>query len=552
MLNTRNESFVRLLLLSAQAAVSEAALPIATLVAVGVLGHHHDPGHKPSPPPSAAVASSTGTTTATPSEVVAAFAAVEAVLTFVANITNFLVVVTMAQLTKARSHGDARAVRLRGLLALGVAGGLGVTLAGVVYALRTPLVQELYALSPAVRHLVPPYLPWRLGCLPLLFVQRACAGILGGCHRLGMLTVLQVLNAAAYALAVYVAAGVLHKPLSHVGAAIFATQVPSTLAFLLGAAKALRSEQRDATSGKNSSKGKGKHDSDTGRPDQAPEPAAGTATTRRGCCPAVVVEYLSKSGDLVVRSVLLQATVFALSIGAGHLGTHTLAAHQVLIQLWMVTSYVVDGTADVATMVGAHLVARGDGVRMRRLTWRLGLVAGVTGAVASIVFFAAEAPIQRLFTSDMAVRHALAEAWPVLAGFQLVNALVFFLDGAVFAFQAFSFVRNVMLVGFFVLFLPAFLAALLHWHAWLGLWIAKGLLNSWRCGTAMAYVLAIGLPGLSRRGGSEDKTVTSVATDAAAATLAAPAPSVFATGIQQHHGDDDMGTEKQPLLTEPP
>ena len=45
-----------------------------------------------------------------------------------------------------------------------------------------------------------------------------------------------------------------------------------------------------------------------------------------------------------------------MSVFAGNLGTSALAAHQIAIALWMITSYVCDGFADVGTMVGAKLL----------------------------------------------------------------------------------------------------------------------------------------------------------------------------------------------------
>ncbi len=44
---------------------------------------------------------------------------------------------------------------------------------------------------------------------------------------------------------------------------------------------------------------------------------------------------------------------------AGRLGTATLAAHQVVAQLWMLTSYVVDGFAVAGTVLGSRLASLG-------------------------------------------------------------------------------------------------------------------------------------------------------------------------------------------------
>ena len=53
----------------------------------------------------------------------------------------------------------------------------------------------------------------------------------------------------------------------------------------------------------------------------------------------------------------MQATFFlALSV-AGQLGTASLAAHQVVAQLWLLPAYVVDAFAVAGTVLGSRLVA---------------------------------------------------------------------------------------------------------------------------------------------------------------------------------------------------
>ena len=52
-------------------------------------------------------------------------------------------------------------------------------------------------------------------------------------------------------------------------------------------------------------------------------------------------------------------TFFLAMAVAGRLGTATLAAHQVVAQLWMLTSYVVDGFAVAGTVLGSRLASLG-------------------------------------------------------------------------------------------------------------------------------------------------------------------------------------------------
>ena len=51
----------------------------------------------------------------------------------------------------------------------------------------------------------------------------------------------------------------------------------------------------------------------------------------------------------------MQATFFIALAVAARLGTATLAAHQIVAQLWLLTSYVTDGFAVAGTVLGSRL-----------------------------------------------------------------------------------------------------------------------------------------------------------------------------------------------------
>lgn len=54
----------------------------------------------------------------------------------------------------------------------------------------------------------------------------------------------------------------------------------------------------------------------------------------------------------------VQATFFIALAVASRLGTAALAAHQIVAQLWLLTSYVVDGFAVAGTVLGSRLVSQ--------------------------------------------------------------------------------------------------------------------------------------------------------------------------------------------------
>ena len=178
--------------------------------------------------------------------------------------------------------------------------------------------------------------------------------------------------------------------------------------------------------------------------------------------PARLARLGSVSGDILIRSVLLQAIFTSfLFLGAG-LSTVELAANQVLLQFLYVTAYALDGFAFAAEA----LVAQALGARRRALLRRASVVTSGWGLVSVIGMSAAFAlfggAIVDLMTTASEVR---AEArrylgWMVAA--PLVGVAAWMLDGIFIGATQTRDMRNMMVVSFaayvtaVVVLLPAF------------------------------------------------------------------------------------------------
>lgn len=112
-----------------------------------------------------------------------------------------------------------------------------------------------------------------------------------------------------------------------------------------------------------------------------------------------------------------------------------------------------------------------------------------TGACIGGVFMAFRIGIVATFTSDPETASALpTRLWALLCAFQVVNGATFVYDGLLYALQAFAFVRNVMLTGTLLVFVPVLVGLLRADGTLFAVWAAKGALNVWRCATAAARV----------------------------------------------------------------
>jgi Na+-driven multidrug efflux pump len=70
--------------------------------------------------------------------------------------------------------------------------------------------------------------------------------------------------------------------------------------------------------------------------------------------------YLRDGSNMLVRSALLQTSFIVVTVAMARLGAATLAAHQIVLQVWLLTSYVVDGFAAAGTVLGSRLSGRKD------------------------------------------------------------------------------------------------------------------------------------------------------------------------------------------------
>lgn len=160
--------------------------------------------------------------------------------------------------------------------------------------------------------------------------------------------------------------------------------------------------------------------------------------------------FLWVQADLFVRTLTLVLTLGAATTLAARLHVvHELAAHAILLQLWMLVAYGVDGFAYATeTTVGTWL-GRGDAAAARSsalaaLLWGTG-----TGIAFALAYAAGADGIARLFTRDPAVQSVVRSLTWVVALSQPVNAVAFVLDGILIGATDTRYLRNAMLLSSF-------------------------------------------------------------------------------------------------------
>ncbi len=199
----------------------------------------------------------------------------------------------------------------------------------------------------------------------------------------------------------------------------------------------------------------------------------------------------SVNGDILIRSVLLQAIfVSFLFFGAG-LGDVRLAANQVLLQFLHITAYALDGFAFAAEAI----VGQAVGARALPVLRRGAVLASLWGAAAcagmALAFALWGGAIIDLMATAPEVREAARAFLPWMVGAPLVGCAAWMLDGIFIGATRTRDMCNMMVVSALIYFAIApFLLAAFGNH---GLWMA--LLISF---VTRAATLGLRYPALER------------------------------------------------------
>ena len=191
---------------------------------------------------------------------------------------------------------------------------------------------------------------------------------------------------------------------------------------------------------------------------------------------------------LLGRTLFLLAAQFASLSFVSRSGDIPLAAHAILLQIWALVSFGVDGFAHAAEALVGNLLGAREFQEARRFARRL-MVWGVSiGAGFGMVYFLWMDAIARCFTEHEDVLQVILALTPIIASIQPLNAAVFILDGILIGANDIGYMVKAMAVATMLLFVPAAivfiywmdLGILGAWLAYSGLMVGRFLTLSWR------------------------------------------------------------------------
>jgi MATE family multidrug resistance protein len=356
---------------------------------------------------------------------------------------------------QAAGAGDAGELRAAFLRALMLAGGIGIALVllqDIIGLATFSLVQG----SAAVKGYAHAYYAIRIWSAPAALGSFAVLGWLLGTRRTGLALALQIgINGTNVLLAVLF--------VLVFGWGIRGVAAATVTAELLGAVVGLTLVLR-----------------------LLPSSAAPGLFDRRR-----LWRLLKVNGDIMLRTLCLQAAFVVFTLTAAGLGDITLAANAILLNLLTIMAYGLDGFAMAAEILVGRSIGARDRIGFRTAVGDSTLWAAGLAVLAALFFLAAGRNIVNLFTVHQAVRDAAAIYLPWLALAPLLAVWCYQLDGIYIGATRTIEMRNGMIVA-----LVGYLGAL-----WLGLphlgnhalWLALMVFFVLRAAT-----LALWLPRIDR------------------------------------------------------
>lgn len=186
--------------------------------------------------------------------------------------------------------------------------------------------------------------------------------------------------------------------------------------------------------------------------------------------PSVMRAQLVLGRDLILRSLAFQACFLSAAAVASRFGAASVAAHQVVLQLWNFVSLMLDSLAIAAqTLVGAAL-GRGEIRGANRLAWRVTRWSAAFATALALAFAAGHALVPTLFTDDGAVLEQTSVAWWFFVGIMPVAGVVFALDGVLLGAGDAAYLRTATLACALVGFLPLIWSSLVWDWGLAGIW----------------------------------------------------------------------------------
>lgn len=196
---------------------------------------------------------------------------------------------------------------------------------------------------------------------------------------------------------------------------------------------------------------------------------------------SIMKRQLVMGRDLILRSLSFQVAFISAAAVAARFGTASLAAHQILLQLWNFITLVLDSLAIAAQALTGAALGRGTVSVAKQVGQKVTFYSAVFAAGLGAVFALGAGVIPRIFSTDTGVLAAISGPWWLMILMIILGGVVFALDGVLLGASDAAFLRTITIISVLGGFLPG---------VWLALLFDAGLTGIW-CGLVAFIVIRL-------------------------------------------------------------
>jgi putative MATE family efflux protein len=167
-----------------------------------------------------------------------------------------------------------------------------------------------------------------------------------------------------------------------------------------------------------------------------------------------IPRFLAMTGNLIIRTIALNVAIFLSNRFATSYGKNQIAVHVILTNIWLFTTFFLDGYADAGNSLAGKLYGEKDYTNLKRLSRKLIKYSLWVALGLASVFVLFYDKTGLLFTNETNVLQVYHQVFWLLILMQPVGAVAFIFDGIFKGLGWVEYLRNMQLVATFFVFIP--------------------------------------------------------------------------------------------------
>jgi putative MATE family efflux protein len=181
---------------------------------------------------------------------------------------------------------------------------------------------------------------------------------------------------------------------------------------------------------------------------------------------------LGLSSGFIVRTMALNLTFFLANRYATGYGDEYIAAHTIAVNIWLFSSYFIDGYANAGNALAGRLLGSGDTTELYRIGMKLMKISIGIGVLLSLFYTSLYGWMGSFFSEDMIVINLFNSIFWMVIIAQPLNAIAFSFDGVFKGLGRARYLMITLLTASFLGFIPLLiLGDSFGWELY-GIWTA--------------------------------------------------------------------------------